>query len=337
MNRLQKYKDSLYRFIKDKSSFIEKNNLNGQKLEFFLLNEIKSHDMILPIILLTTLNSKNKKNNISMQCYYFACIIEFMTLYFYILENKNIIIEQFSELEYIKIYNKIIILIYKLMENNIESMKNTNKNIGSTINVTNIILNTMNSVSTCMTKLNNFHGFEFDVSETNCHSDVVNWYLKSDNSITNDYKELQKVSKECIDQYIDMKYTSICEVSLLIGWIAGCGDIKKTNKIKEAAKAFSIIYKLSLDFKNMNNDIKCSQNVKYTKNYVLNFGLENSYELFLNNKKLFIEIMMLLDIYTNTLSEIIDNIEENIDFIIDQTSPDIKSQCSSHSQFSMPT
>jgi len=125
-------------------------------------------------------------------------------------------------------------------------------------------------------------------------------------------------------------------VSLLIGWIAGCGDAKKTNKIKEAAKAFSIIYKLSLDFKNMDNDIKCSHNDKYTKNYVLNFGLENSYELFLNNKKLFIEITMLLDIYTNTLSEIIDNIEENIDFIIDQTSPDIKSQCSSASYIPRP-
>lgn len=335
MNRLQKYKDSLYRFIKDKSSFIDKNNLNDQKLEFFLLNEIKSHDMILPIILLTTLNSKNKKNNISMQCYYFACIVEFMTLYFYILENKKTIVDQFSELDYIKVHNKIIILIYKLMENNIESMKNTGKNIGSVINVTNIILNTMNSVSTCMTKLNKFHGFEFNVSNSNCHSDVVNWYLKSDNSVTNEYKELKRVSKECINEYINMKYTSICEVSLLIAWVAGCGDIKKVNKIKEAAEAFSIIYKLSLDFKNMDNDIKYSHNSKYTKNYVLNFGLENGYELFLNNKKLFIEIMMILDIYTNTLSEIIDNIEENIDFIIDQTSPDIKSQCSNQSQYSV--
>ena len=38
---------------------------------------------------------------------------------------------------------------------------------------------------------------------------------------------------------------------------------------------------------------------------------------------------MLEDVYTNTIKEIVDTIEANVDMIIDQTSPDLKSSYSS--------
>jgi hypothetical protein len=45
----------------------------------------------------------------------------------------------------------------------------------------------------------------------------------------------------------------------------------------------------------------------------------------MNNKERFIQDSMNLDIFTCTIKEIIDGIENKVDEIIDQTSPDIKS------------
>jgi len=55
----------------------------------------------------------------------------------------------------------------------------------------------------------------------------------------------------------------------------------------------------------------------------------NGYELFLNNKQKFIEESMVQDTYTNTIKEIIDTIENNVDMIFGSTSPDLKSTHSS--------
>ena len=45
----------------------------------------------------------------------------------------------------------------------------------------------------------------------------------------------------------------------------------------------------------------------------------------MESKQKFIEVAMLLDIYTTTIKEIVNNIEARVDEIIDETSPDIKS------------
>lgn len=87
------------------------------------------------------------------------------------------------------------------------------------------------------------------------------------------------------------------------------------------------MYKISKDFENLSADIKNS--TTYSTNYVLNYGLQDGYEVFLNNKQKFIEESMVDDLYTNTIKEIIDTIEANVDMIIDQTSPDLKSTYSS--------
>ena len=71
-----------------------------------------------------------------------------------------------------------------------------------------------------------------------------------------------------------------------------------------------------------------------TRNYVLNYGLLDSHELFMYNKQKFIEECMILDIYTSTVKEIVNIIDKNIDDIIEQTSPDLRSNLTSTSQMS---
>ena len=100
------------------------------------------------------------------------------------------------------------------------------------------------------------------------------------------------------------------------------------------SKYYTMMYKLAEDFENIENDVM-NQVDGICKNYVVNYGLQNSYEVFMTNKQKFIEELMTLDMFTNTIKEIINYIEHKVDMIIDETSPDLKSSCSNSQSMSI--
>jgi hypothetical protein len=65
-----------------------------------------------------------------------------------------------------------------------------------------------------------------------------------------------------------------------------------------------------------------------TDNHIINYGIHESYELFMNNKQKFIEECLKKDMLTDTIKEIISSIEIKVDSVIDETSPDLKSNVS---------
>lgn len=325
MSRIQKYKESLHKFIKDKSCLMEDIEENNIELNNYIYSKIKDNDMIFSILLLTVMNNQNKKNHISMQGYYIASSIEFFNISLQIIENKNDIIAQFGNDNYIKMTNNLFIHANKSLQQNIESIKNTYQNQPQ--NLVNIIINSLITFNSTLKIINSFNDFKFNLTNKGCNSNIISWYLKTDTELINKFKTFKQVSKESLQEYIEKKYISLCDLAIVLGWIIGSGDIKEIHKIKKSAKYFAIMYKISKDFENLADDIKNSE--KYTSNYVLNFGLQDGYEVFLNNKEKFIEESMLEDVYTNTIKEIIDTIEANVDMIIDQTSPDLKSSYSS--------
>ena len=89
-----------------------------------------------------------------------------------------------------------------------------------------------------------------------------------------------------------------------------------------------MLYKISKDFEIIESDI-LNHNKKLSTNYVVNYGLQDSHEIYKENQQKFIEGAMTMGIYTNTIKEILNSIEQRVDYIIDQTSPDLASYCSS--------
>lgn len=325
MSRIQKYKESLHKFIKDKSCLMDDTDEANTQLNNFVYSKIKDNDMIFPILLLTMMNNQNKKNHISMQGYYIASSVEFLNVSLQIIEGKQDIIAKLGNDSYNKLFNMLLINANKSLQQNIESIKNTYQ--AQLQVLVNIIINLLSVFNSTLKVVNSFNDFKFNVTTKSCNNNIVNWYLKTNNELIDKFKTFKQVTKESLQEYVEKKYISICELAITLGWIIGGGDIKEVNKIKKSAKYFAIMYKLSRDFENLSNDIKNSE--KYTSNYVLNFGLQDGYEAFLNNKEKFIEESMVEDVYTNTIKEIIDTIEANVDMIIDQTSPDLKSSYSS--------
>ena len=325
MSRVQKYKESLQRFIKDKSCLLEDTDTNNAQINTHIHSKIKENDLIFPILLLTIMNNQNKKKHMSMQGYYIASCIEFLNISLDSIVAKDEIIAKFDNSNYNKMCSNLFIFSNKSLQQNLESIKNTYQT--QNLNFVNVILNSFSLYNNTLKMINSLNDFKITVTNKSCHTNIINWYLKTDTESINKFKTLKQVSRESIQEYIEKKYVSLCELSIILGWIIGGGDIKEINKLKKSAKYFAIMYKISKDFENLSADIKNS--TTYSTNYVLNYGLQDGYEVFLNNKQKFIEESMVDDLYTNTIKEIIDTIEANVDMIIDQTSPDLKSTYSS--------
>ena len=325
MSRIQKYKESLYRFIKEKSCLFEFET--NDELNTYVYNKIKNSDLIFPILLLTIMNNQNKKNRMTMQGYYMASCVEFLTIIFYLVEFKNDVIRDVGEMNYTKMWNNVNLYANKSLQQNLESIKNTYQQMPKEF--VDILLNALNTLNGTLQILYSYENSNINVSNRQCDNNIVKWYLKNnDGDLLNKFKTFKQVTTESLNIYIEKKYTSICDFSIIIGWLMGGGNVKDVPKLKKISKSFSIMYKLAKDFENLDNDIKNSTD--YTTNYVLNYGLQNGYEMFLNSKQSFIEDSMVDDMYTNTIKEIVDIIEANVDLIIDQTSPDLKSNYSSN-------
>jgi hypothetical protein len=299
--------------------------VNSEIINNTIYNKIKDNDMIIPILFLTIMNNQNKKNHISMQGYYIASSIAFLICELEFIENKSNLITQLSIDDYIKMSNILFINSTKSLQQNIESIKNTYQSQPQ--NLVNIITHSLSIFNSTFKVINSYNDYKFNFTNKGCNNNVITWYLKNNTELIDKFKTFKQLTKESLNEYIDKKYVSICELSIVLGWIIGGGEIKEITRIKKSARYFAIMYKISKDFENLSNDIKNSD--KYSANYVLNYGLQDAYELFLDNKQKFIEESMIEDIYTNTVKEIIDTIEVNVDLIIDQTSPDLKSSYSS--------
>jgi hypothetical protein len=372
MNRLQRYKESLQRFIKEKSCLYINNNIAdddeinvniackncnscdsckncknckliktsllcnncseckncfscdtcNKDINSYIFSLIQSNDSIYSTLFLTVMNNQNKKNHMSLQGYYVATCIEFMDILVYIGENREHIISMFGVNKYIKMSNNLFIYAHKSLQQNIDSVKS----IFTLQNLDKIIINSNMLLYETFKNIVSLFDHKFDVTNNNCNYNIIDWYLKNNNNLIKKFKSLNQVTKISLDSYINKKYFYMSELSILLGWMFGNGSVVDMDIFKQTIKYFSVMYKISNDFENLDKNIE--ESVIYSYNYVLNYGLQSGYEEFINNKQLFISDMLTNDVYSNTLKEIIDKIELDIDTIIDQTSPDLKSNYS---------
>jgi hypothetical protein len=328
MSRLVKYKESLNKFIKDRSCLFDNTINSDQTINNILYNELKNCDLTLSILLLTIMNSQNKKNQISLQGYYAASTIQYIHLLLNIMEKKTEYITKYGHEVYSKLINIILLGSNKSLCQNLDSIKNI---INNDIVISKIYTNILNVYHEEINYECILNDYAFDITTKKCNNDIVKWYIKDNDKYKEQFSKFVQINRESFNNYINKKIGSLCELTFCIGWYIGCGDEKNINTIKKISKYFTMLLKLSYDFKNLDKDIMSNsllteeKSNNITINYVLNYGLQDSYELFMYNKQKFIEECMMQDIYTNTIKEIMNFIEKDVDDIIDQTSPDLKS------------
>lgn len=311
MSRLYRYRESVNRFIRDKSNILSDKNHN-----IIIQNEIKRSDFILPILFLTVLNNQSKKYNLNINGYNMCAYIESLHLVIRIIDKRREYIQKYDEKTYNDAIQYLLINSNKLLYQCIESIQHitTADNI---INIIILILSTTNNYINYFITLNTF-----ERSNIYINNDVVKWYIKNNNQyediIVDDHLKIYQVNNESFLNYLNNKLGNLCELLVILTQIItmNMNNEKELILIKNASKYFAILYKLSNDFYNLNNDTKNNNEL----NYVINYGIEDSYEFFIDNKQKFIEACVLLNIYSITIKEILNYMEESIDNIIDTAS-----------------
>lgn len=306
MNRYDRYKESIQKFVT--TSFGSSN----------ITVDFVSKDKMAPILLLTVLNSQNKKNNISIQGYHLCISVECMLFLIKFYEDINVLsLEKLEKLLFMKNF------ALNLIACNLGDIKGSYS--GPKIN--NIYVKALETFSNYCKQIDNCCNYKFDTIGINVHQDVSKWYLRDPKS-ANAMKlsQLNQIKKESFDKYIESSIAVVCEYAIIMAWIIGNGDNKTVNKLKQLGKCFAYVYKISQDFDNIINDINnISNTTMYSFNYVINYGLQESYNTFMKNKIRFTEDALTIDLLTPTIKEILDIATKTVDNIIDQTSPDIKS------------
>jgi len=319
MNRLLKYKESLDRFIKNKSCLY--NGMDKSKMNS-LYNTTENNNKILSTMLLTIMNNQNKKKKITAQGYYAAAAIEYLNILLYLLDNKQKCEKLYGQSDYNKYIVHLIRCVNKSICSNIESVKI----YFTEYSVTDAFMEIMEVYNKYISYEYLLDDVKLIITAEKLDNDVLKWYIKNNKDLENKFKSFYQIDKDSFTEYINKKIGSICNITFCMGWLLGCGDISNLSMVEKMSKHFCMVYKLYMDFINLETDILNSNN--YCPNYIVNYGLHYSYDLFMKHKQKFLESCMILDTYTMTIKEVIHFIESEVEQIIDQTSPDMKSNMS---------
>ncbi len=232
MSRLCRYKESLQRFIKDRSCLLDKNRIPNANVESIIYNRVKDSDLLLPIMLLTIMNNQNKKNSKTIQGYYAATSVQILQILLDIINDKDAFISNYDSDIYTTIREYLIVSSGYSLFQNLETVKdNFDGELASEI-----IINSLKFHQENITKLISSTRAQFEVTDQKPCTDVKNWFIKDDKSLIDHFNKLRIINKKSFKGYIDNNLGSVCESVFQIGWVIGCGNQKDLKKIKKIAK-----------------------------------------------------------------------------------------------------
>lgn len=307
MSRILRYQESIEKFIKNKNI----NNYFSEEFGKEIEKKLTESDHLCGIILSTIFNHNMKKNNIKGHGYFLGILIDICLI---MIKTKNISFDLNSNL---------IIGIYKLLNENIQIIKSDDN---EKINIiTNKVYEYFNNniykiLSSCTLQ-----------TKKMTKSDLLNL----DDITPEMYKKISNMNKHDnteFNNYIKNKYGSLGKITIVLSWLLGGGitDKKILPILENIGEKFGMIYKICTDFENVINDIKNAENTTY--NIVINNGIQESFEMFMELKSKFYEESLKFGIYTHTMKEVIDELELKMDKRIEKCKVDMKSTYSSFSK-----
>jgi hypothetical protein len=275
MIRINLYKESIKNYIKN-SDIKDLVNLNS--------------NFIFPITNLTLMNNMQRKSgNIDFQHIYDIAIgIEIF--YNYMINNNN---NNNNDL----FINQSIINQYSLNLLQLNSLIN----IGKYMNVFKLINNKFNIINenkNLFDKLNNQN-----LDTTNFKNILIN------------NKNIKQIPKKILISHINNTFGELSELTFILSMCLGGCTTDITQNFKLLGTYFGIINKIMFDIQNYENISNSLKNNDFSDNYIINYGYQDTFEFYLENKQKFIEGLLTLELMSNTMKEIIkymDNIINNL-------------------------
>jgi hypothetical protein len=318
MSRITKYQDSICKFIKTKSSFVELTQ-NTENDMILLLNEHESS-----IFLLTIFSGQKKKKKFkSHEAYNIASGVDLMMTVCMLNDNIEYYNDNYGETNVKNFLSQSPFFISECLSKNLETLEN---------------IMDKNKVSKMQTKLFSYLNkkmigiskFEKIYGKDKPHkTDLIKFNFENKNIIESKYRKLKIIDKNVLLEYVNRTYGSACQCSFVFGWLLGMGDEKYIPNLEKLGLQLGLIIKLSHDFKNLEKNIESSKESSF--NMIVNCGIYECFELFDQNKTGLIEGCMLMDIYSVTVKEIIDYVEKKFDICLKNSDLELNSRYTSFS------
>ncbi|AYV84107.1 MAG: hypothetical protein Hyperionvirus17_27 [Hyperionvirus sp.] len=317
MSRISRYQESIQRFIINKSSV---NDLEKSVKDniFEIVNEF---DHVVSIMLLTVIKNQGNKNNLTLNGYYMASGIEMMMLIATLQDREKRYNKRYSAEKRMNMIYELVGQINVSLSMNIDSLQSHFGAAGGKEKILKVFHKCVKLVNGKLVKLLVVDAYELGGKIKT--TDLVNYHFGDLEKVKQRLVLLSQVKEGSFMGGMNNKYGSVCQLAVVLGWILGGGDDKSISSLEKVGTYLANIIKLTNDFINLEQDILDAE--LYSKNYIINYGFQNAFEFFVESKEKFIEACIVLDIYTNTVKEIVDLLENKVDSVIDKSSPDMKS------------
>lgn len=317
--RFAMYQNSIKKFVSTQSIISE------HPKKDYLLELIKGSDFGIPIILLTTMNGQQKKNKISTtHGYESATGMELLCAFVKHLNDTQILrsdVNMTRDEKFLCLHiNPIVNMAFS------KNIKSIMMHYTSEI-VVNIFATGIEQINKKIEIIVRALSSEIPIGTS------INKFIETDFHFENaqtprQLKHFRQIPHDFMMKYISDIYGNICGLSLILGWILGGSPDNMIDNINRLGYHLGFLTKLSHDFENIESDIiKCS-NGQYCLNYIVNYGMQNSFELFDSSKQKFNEGLLTLGITSPTIKEFIDILEKKVDRALDQSSPHIRQSLS---------
>lgn len=154
----------------------------------------------------------------------------------------------------------------------------------------------------------------------NIDNDLPKLFIKNNNNLLEKFNNLKCLTKDTMLTFVNATITPIIDVVLSIIWILS----KKPDidKIHDISCHFAMYYKIYDDFSKIEHDIISSDHVGISTNYIVNFGISESYDQLFVERSFIEEFLRIHDIRTNTLKEIIKNVKIETDAFMENLDKD---------------
>lgn len=323
MSRISRYQNSINKFIKEKSILKNISNKSTQILSP-LLNDCDYYASVLLLTVLSNRSKHNKMNNV--HGYHVSAVVEYLVLFSKLFDNKHKYKELYNGNKYLFPVMETMTHFATCLSMNIETVQN----VLTKEKDKNVLKMFHNLIKILDMKINNIINFDKTISynEPMKRTDFVN-YKETNNKIIKDKINKMKIAdKNDLYRHVENTFGCSSQLGLIFGWFLGNGDDKSFNTLEKMGINFGYLIKISFDFENVDSDLNNSDNT--TNNLLINYGIQEIFELFDRNKQQFIEGCIKLNIYTNTIKEIIDAIEKKVDLVLNNSKLDLRSTFSSH-------
>ena len=305
-SRISRYQESIKKFMKNKSCLSQ---LGESVSNNIITNTDHQDQYIFSILLLTILNSQNRKNHLLFQGYYAAVTIEFIKIMMDTVDSDH------------KLAINLLLISIKSLFQNMDVAKrhcNPDKIFEMRSQLTDLLFDCLGPKGFAKQTIVNPNG--------KIKNDIIKYYLEGNKNAINILSKINVVNNKYLDEITELKTCKLAQLSVKIAWILGSGDSDKLDIVEKVGKHFGYMYKLASDFQNIDSDIYKANN--FSTNYIINNGFHDTYEKFMNHKHKFMEGLIELDIYTGTIKELLKMIELWVDNVIDKTTPDLVSNYS---------